>query len=91
MEAMAAGLPILAANSVALPELVEEGVNGLLFELNVDDLATSMLMMLERRNIWHEMGRSSKEAMSLHDMPAVLAQVEGLYEELVQNRSIAPI
>ena len=91
MEAMAAGLPILAANSVALPELVEEGVNGFLFEPNVDDLAARMLMMLEHRNNWHEMGRSSKEAMRLHDMPAVLAQVEGLYEELVQSRSIASI
>lgn len=91
MEAMAAGLPILAANSVALPELVEEGVNGLLFELNVDDLATRMLMMLERRNNWDEMGRASKKAMRFHDMPAVLGQVEGLYEELVQSRSIAPI
>ena len=91
MEAMAAGLPILAANSVALPELVEEGVNGLLFELNVDDLAARMLTMLERRNNWDEMGRDSKKAMRFHDMPGVLAQVEGLYEELVQSRSIAPI
>ena len=85
MEAMAAGLPILAANSVALPELVEEDVNGLLFEPNVDDLAARMLMILERRSNWDEMGRRSREAMRLHDMPAVLAQVEQLYEELVRG------
>ena len=40
MEAMASGLPIVAANAVALPHLVHDGENGYLFEPgNVDDLA----------------------------------------------------
>ena len=31
MEAMASGLPIIAANAMALPELVHHGENGFLF------------------------------------------------------------
>ena len=84
MEAMATGLPILAANSVALPELVEEGVNGFLFEPNVDDLAAKMLLMLDFRHCWEHMGRESKDAIQRHDMPNVLAHIEQLYEELIR-------
>jgi 1,2-diacylglycerol 3-alpha-glucosyltransferase len=46
MEAMASGLPILAANAVALPELVSDGENGFLFSLNEDDLEEKMLKIL---------------------------------------------
>ena len=91
MEAMASGMPILAANSVALPELVDEGVNGFLFEPNVEDLEAKILVMVGLRDRWEEMGRSSKAAMHHHDMPNVLAQVEKLYEELVQAQGIRPL
>ena len=43
MEAMASGLPVVAANAVALPHLVQDGVNGYLFEPgNADDLADKL-------------------------------------------------
>ena len=48
MEAMASGLPIVAANAMALPHLVHDGENGYLFEPgNVDDLAAKLQQVLE--------------------------------------------
>ena len=47
MEAMASGLPIVAADAVALPHLVHDGENGYLFEPgNVDDLAAKLTTVL---------------------------------------------
>ncbi len=41
MEAVACGLPVVAANSYALPELVHHGENGYLFQPgNSDELAS---------------------------------------------------
>ena len=85
MEAMATGMPILAANAVALPELVEEGVNGYLFEATTEDLARKMLIMLEHRDRWTAMGENSMDRMRRHDMPSVLGEVEEVYEELVAD------
>ena len=83
MEAMASGLPILVANSFALPELLEEGVNGFLFEPTVEDLARKMLVMLDHRERWESMGEHGLASMQRHDMPVVLAQVEELYQRMI--------
>ena len=86
MEAMATGRPILAAKVMALPELVEDGGNGFLFEPTVDDLAAKMLLALERRDQWEAMGRRSLAAIRRHDMPQTLARVEELYGQLAPGR-----
>lgn len=83
MEAMASGLPVLAANAVALPELVNDGENGFLFELNPGDLASKMLQMLAHRPDWPRMGEESLARIQPHDTPQVLAQVEELYREAI--------
>lgn len=38
LEAMSSGMPILASNVAGVPEMVSDGVNGLLFEPNVEDI-----------------------------------------------------
>jgi glycosyltransferase involved in cell wall biosynthesis len=53
LEAMATGLPVLAANAKALPELVVPGVNGDLFEPgHPEDLARKMIRMTEIEIAW---------------------------------------
>ena len=75
----------------ALPELVQNGVNGYLFESMVEDLADKMPLMLALRDRWEDMGQSSLDQVRVHDMPAVLAQIEELYGKLasVLRRGLA--
>ena len=83
MEAMAVGLPVLAANSMALPELVSDGDNGYLFQLVPDDLAAKMLQILAKKADWPRMGQRSLARIQPHDMPQTLSQVEDLYAEVI--------
>ena len=83
MEAMASGLPILAANSIALPELIEDGGNGFLFEPAVQELAEKLLTMLSNRHRWPDMGARSLASIQRHEMPAVLDEIEDLYREML--------
>lgn len=81
MEAMASGLPILAANAMALPHLVEEGANGYLFEPgNHEQLAAQLRQILE---LPHEefvaMQRASLEGVKVHDINTTLDTFERLY------------
>jgi glycosyltransferase involved in cell wall biosynthesis len=87
MEAMATGLPVLAANAVALPELVNEGENGYLFALDPGDLADKMRKMLSQPESWQRMGEKSLACIQVHDTPNALSQLEDLYREVISSTS----
>ena len=83
MEAMASGLPIVAANAVALPHLVHDGENGYLFEPgDVDDLAAKLTTVLtpapEERL---RMQQASLEGVKVHDIQRTLDTFEALYRD----------
>lgn len=81
MEAMASGLPIVAANAMALPHLVHDGENGYLFEPeNVDDLAAKLTTVLTADEA--ELTRMKKNSLKLiapHDIERTLNVFESLY------------
>lgn len=83
MEAMASGLPVVAADAVALPHLVHDGENGYLFEPgNVDDLAaklTTVLTQTPEERV--RMQRASREGVKVHDMRRTLDTFEALYRD----------
>lgn len=81
MEAMATGLPVVAADAMALPHLVRDGANGRL--LRPDD-ATDMAEKLERvlRLTDEEYGafqRHSLEIVAPHDIETTITAFERLY------------
>jgi glycosyltransferase involved in cell wall biosynthesis len=83
MEAMASGLPIVAADAVALPHLVHDGENGYLFRPgDVDDLAVKLTTVLTQTTEERErMQRASLEGVKVHDMRRTLDTFEALYRD----------
>ena len=59
LEAMRAGLPIIATKVSGIPECIDEGYNGFLLEPESRNLI-NLLMKLSEYN-WEEMGRNSFE------------------------------
>ncbi len=89
MEAMASGLPIVAANAMALPHLVHDGENGYLFEpSDVDDLASKLTRLLtlpqEQREAFQ---RESLRIVADHDIQRTLTT----FEELYRGRPVAEV
>jgi glycosyltransferase involved in cell wall biosynthesis len=81
MEAMASGLPVVAANAMALPHLVHDGENGFLFEPgNINDLAEKLTRVLTMSA--DEVLKFKKESLAIvaaHDIERTLDTFESLY------------
>lgn len=81
MEAMASGLPVVAANAMALPHLVHDGQNGYLFEPgNIVECAEKLRLVLEASPEEYErMQRESLRIVAAHDIDRTLSTFEALY------------
>lgn len=81
MEAMASGLPVIAANAVALPHLVHDGENGYLFEPgDVDELAEKIRTVLTADQAeYSRMQQASLDGVEIHDIDRTLDTFEKLY------------
>ncbi|MFE1101559.1 glycosyltransferase [Nocardiopsis alba] len=81
LEAMSTGLPVVAADAMALPHLVEEGRNGFLFPPGDDALLAERLVTVlgpERARF----GAASREMALGHDHRRSLERFERVYEGL---------
>ncbi len=87
LEAMACGRPMLAANAVALPELVTDGVNGYLFQPGDDaDAERCMEKLADQPELWSAMGAASVERAQPHGLEAILERNEALYEMVLSGK-----
>lgn len=83
LEAMASGLPVLAANARALPELVDHQVNGYLFEGgNVIEAARGIATLASNRDQWAAMGQASLLKVRPHSLPNTIRRYINLYQNL---------
>ena len=87
MEAMASGLPVVATNVMALPELVHDGGNGYLFsDGDSETLAKEVLKILSNKNLQTQMSKKSLEIIQVHDINKTVDKYESLYKEVIINR-----
>ncbi|MDD5371762.1 MAG: glycosyltransferase [Anaerolineaceae bacterium] len=86
LEAMAVGRPILAANARALPELVADGVNGLLFVPDdAGQLTSCLAALLDDRAAWGRMGQASLQRAQVHSLANTIFRYTELYQQLVSQ------
>ena len=84
LEAMNAGLPVVASNVGGIPEVVKDGENGLLFEpRNWMDLAEKITSLLNDDEMLERMGKNAKR--SVHGMTWTKAAKEytKIYEKYI--------
>jgi len=85
MEAMARGLPVVATRHSGIPEIVEDGVSGILVEeRDPSALAQALLLLMERPGSWEALAQAGRAYIEReHDLAKQTAAVEDLYDELL--------
>jgi glycosyltransferase involved in cell wall biosynthesis len=88
MEYMGVGLPVVATRVGGIPEMIDDGVHGLLFEKrNEQDLARALARLIRDPEERKRMGTRAQERQREHfDLDGATRWVERLYVELY-NRS----
>lgn len=84
MEAMASGLPVVAVDAMALPELVHDRENGYLFpEGDSNVLASRAIKILSNSKLRQKMSKNSLKIIKAHDIDKMIKKYESLYKKTI--------
>ena len=82
LEAMAAGKPVVATRVGGVPEVVIDGVTGLLMSPGDPvDLADGVCRLLENPTLAEQLGKGGSRVVAAYDWPSVSEQYDNVYEE----------
>jgi len=83
IEAMAAGLPIVASNLPVIAELI--GDCGLLCENTVSDFKEKINLLLNDNDLRSKLGQKARERVKMFDSEGLEKQEKDIYEKLMTN------
>ena len=87
LEAMACGLPIIGANEAAIPELVEDGINGFLVDIqNRDSVLNKMNQLYENLNLQIEFSKNSKIIAKKFGEYSVFKSLDDIYLDFIKEK-----
>lgn len=86
LEAMAAGIPIVASKIGGIPDIVKQGENGLLAEpCNSQSLANEISQLLEDEHLRARMGADGLAKVQDYSWDIIAKRTEDLYKELLDK------
>jgi len=83
IEAQAAGIPVIASNTIGLNEIIIHNYNGLLFETNNSkDLASKILELADNQHKITELVENAKISVENYSISTYVNKLNNLYDEL---------
>ena len=84
IEAMAAGIPVIATNVGGIPYLINEGENGFLVKDNdVVDLSNKVTGILSQNDVWERISKKNRAKAKLYLWNRVANQTVELYKKAI--------
>lgn len=84
LEAMAAGLPVVATETAENPQVVKHGKNGLLVPVANSNAIADAVIKLHDKNMLKKMGDCSRKIIKNYDWKIVAKKAIVKYEELIE-------
>ncbi|HNX29144.1 MAG TPA: glycosyltransferase family 4 protein [Syntrophomonadaceae bacterium] len=90
IEAMAAGLPVVAVRASGVQEMVDDGVDGILTELDINQLTEAICKVMDDENLYNYFKTNALlKAQALSSQNMALKQ-EAVYENLLSKKFYRP-
>jgi glycosyltransferase involved in cell wall biosynthesis len=85
LEAMALGKPVIGSRIGGIPEQIDDGKTGFLFEMgNVEELSSKMLLISENSDLRRRMGAAARKKLEQEfSLDAHCSKLLKIYEEVL--------
>lgn len=80
IEALSCGLPVVATRTRGHVDLINDGMNGLLFDLDSpSEAADKITMLLENQNLYKQMSENAEKSAKKYDINNVIHQYDKVF------------
>jgi glycosyltransferase involved in cell wall biosynthesis len=84
VEAMASGTPVIASNVDAIPEIIDDGRTGLLFQVNNPaDLAEKILKLIKDQELSNQLVENASKEIDRFSISKMVNELDGLYHKAI--------
>ena len=84
-ESFSTGTPVVGSNIGGIPELIEDGINGFLFEAeNSDDLKEKLVKIINDKDLLKQMEQNALKSLPENSMDVMIKKMIKEYEKLVE-------
>jgi glycosyltransferase involved in cell wall biosynthesis len=87
MEAMAAGLPVVAVNGAGTRDIVQDGKQGVLISNDPDALAAAINGLLDSPEKMKKFHRNALKRAKTFDMKNCARQLVKVYQQAIQDKA----
>jgi glycosyltransferase involved in cell wall biosynthesis len=89
LEAMAGGMPVITANTCGMPDMVQDGVNGLLVPpADAVALENAIARLAESEPLRYKLGSAARETMRQHKWSSAAQKLEELFLKVVRAETV---
>ncbi|HLV34991.1 MAG TPA: glycosyltransferase, partial [Spirillospora sp.] len=85
-EAMASGIPVVGSNVGGMPEIIQQGINGYMFEPgDLDTMVAQVRELVENPDKRRAMGRAARESMCKMSWEEVMDELLLTYDTIIRD------
>ena len=85
LDALEYGLPVLASNVGGIPEIIKDGVNGYLVEIDaIDDYFKAVIQLYSDKRLYSEIQRNNIDLSNNYSVSTMTDAYIEIYERIVQ-------
>ena len=91
LDTMRFGTPIVAAKTGGIPDLINDGVNGLLFERgSIPEMKNTLLRLIDDKDLQKTLSQGALESVKGYDARVIAARHLELYDRILSGQSEEP-